>query len=145
MAVFLKNMKYWQVVLQEVFLVPPALLVQSGAPLPQTREDLAQLSGLNLSEVDRLLKKIDSLQEVPVEISSEEIPADAIYVDARHTDHAVNAIPLHQNDFSNLLPRLQQSNVIVVGRDAAHAWSAAMYLRDHGCPRAFSLPVPVRE
>ncbi len=157
MAVFLKNMKYWNVVLQEVFLIPPALLEKQGVRPPSTRDELVTLSGLGSDDVDRVLRKIDALQELPVEISRDQLPPDAILLDVRQRGETVSVTSgsilngprktyvLHEWNFERLLPVLQHSHVVVLGRDPAHAWSAAMYLREHGCPCVFSLLDPALE
>ncbi len=160
MTVFLKNMKYWEVVLREVFLAPPAMLAEARVPMPVTIDDLAKCSGLTPDEVSHHLKKVDSLQASPVEVDLTALDElrnacqasgrNLILLDVRsprefsegHLSGAVSLHELYDNDeldFSKQLSTMADACVITIGRDNGHAWSAAMYLRDHGVVGAHSL------
>ena len=147
-------MKYWEVVLREVFLAPPAMLSEAGIPMPVTIDDLAKCSGLTADEVSHHLKRVDALQASPVEIDLTGLDGlrkechaagqTLILLDVRaprdfSEGHLTGAVSLHDIDFPRMLPTMADACVITIGRDNAHAWSAAMYLRDHGVPAARSL------
>lgn len=154
MTVFLQNMKYWEVVLREVFLAPPAMLAEAGIPIPLTIDDLSKCSGLTPDEVSRHLQRVDALQASPVEVDVTGLDGlrkechaagrSLILLDVRtprefSEGHLTGAVSLHNIDFPRMLPAMSDACVITIGRDNAHAWSAAMYLRDHGVPAARSL------
>ncbi len=147
-------MKYWEVVLREVFLAPPAMLAEAGIPMPLTIDDLAKCSGLTTDEVSRHLQRVDTLQASPVEVDMTDLDGlrkechaagrNLILLDVRtprefSEGHLTGAVSLHNIDFPQILPAMADACVITIGRDNAHAWSTAMYLRDHGVPAARSL------
>jgi hypothetical protein len=154
MTVFLQNMKYWEVVLREVFLAPPAMLAEAGIPMPLTIDDLAKCSGLTTDEVSRHLQRVDTLQASPVDVDMTDLDGlrkechaagrNLILLDVRtprefSEGHLTGAVSLHNIDFPRMLPAMADACVITIGRDNSQAWSAAMYLRDHGVPAARSL------
>lgn len=147
-------MKYWDVVLREVFLVPSAMLLEAKIPMPMTIDDLSKCSGLHPDEVSRQLQKIDALQAAPVEIDFPGVVAlqkecqvagrELVLLDVRGrvefaAGHMTNSISMHEIDFQAWLPSVADACVIVIGRDQQHAWSAAMYLRDHNVQDARAL------
>ena len=165
MTVFLKNMKHWDLVLREIFLVPPAMLADAALPKPESIEDLARLSGLTVIEATDLLLKVDALQAMPVGVDlaglemmrkefhdardsgdARNSGAELLLLDVRSRaeyagGHLPDSISIHDIDFSARLPYLHAVRVVTVGRDDDHAWSAAMYLRDHGVSGARSLEI----
>ena len=147
-------MKYWEVVLREVFLAPPAMLGEAGIPMPLTIDDLANCSGLTPDEVSRHLQRVDALQASPVEVDMTGLDGlrkechatgqSLILLDVRtprefSEGHLPGAVSLHEIDFPRMLTKMADACVITIGRDNGHAWSAAMYLRDHDVPAARSL------
>lgn len=161
MTVFLRNMNHWNVVLREVFLVPPALLTSSGRPLPESVEDLAGLSSLSVDEVRRRLAEVDALQSSPVEVPARELESlraacvssgqEFVLLDVRSRAARSGGSPVsgfaggmqpvcvHDINFAEWLRGAANSCVVTIGRDVDHAWSAAMYLRSHGIPGARAL------
>lgn len=158
-------MNHWELVLTEVFLVPPALLATAGEAMPESVEDLARISGLDAAEVRRRLDTIGALQSPPVEVHPQELAAlrarcaadgqEFILLDVRSRAARANApsarmapllagsISVHDisrdTGFPDWLRAVATSCVVTTGRDAAQAWSAAMYLRSHGLPGARAL------
>ena len=162
MTVFLKNMKHWDIVLREIFLVPPTMLADAALPKPESIEDLARLSGLTVLEATDLLLKVDALQAVPVGVDlaglemmrkefhdardSGDSGAELLLLDVRSRaeyagGHLPDSVSIHDINFSARLPHLHGVKVVTIGRDDDHSWSAAMYLRDHGVSGARSLEI----
>lgn len=152
-------MKYWEVVLREVFLAPPAMLAEAGIPMPLTIDDLAKCAGLTTDEVSRHLQRVDALQASPVEVDMTDLDGlrkechaagrNLILLDVRtprefSEGHLTGSVSLHNIDFPRMLPAMADACVLTIGRDNSHAWSAAMYLRDHGVPAARSL-IPLNQ
>lgn len=133
-------MNHWDVVLREVFLVPPALLADSGIARPGTIDELAALAGIPVADVRRRLAEIDDLQAEPVEVTPDGLAGlrDQCLADGRQFVE-MDAGAFQETDFLAWLAANRDSCVVVRARDMDHAWSAAMYLRSHGVPAARAL------
>ncbi len=161
MTPFLRNMNHWNVVLREVFLVPPALLATAGIRLPETIGELADLAGLSIEDTRKRLAEVDALQSAEVEIMARELETlragcaragqEFILLDVRSRAarsggcpvsglaDGVHPVSVHDIDFAAWLRGAADSCVVTIGRDVDQAWSAAMYLRSHGIPGARAL------
>lgn len=160
MARFNPHMKYWRTLLRDVFLLPEEFLVMLGHDLPRDLDELTRLSGLPMQEVEKKLARMASLMEPPVTISINELPAmeqqyrlaeraflilDVRCSDDFKQDHLSGAVSIHDLDFRTWLEKevnIQSSSqaiVTVIGSNNEQAWSAAMYLRDHGVREAYAV------
>lgn len=160
MLAFESKMKYWRVVLRDIFLIPDAYLEINGIAPPIDIADIVRLSGLTAEAVQDRLSRLQvnldpevCVSEVVMEkyrrlceVSGREFfLLDVRCSDEFSTGSRPGAVSIHKIDFTVWLKRFTDSKnnmpgmVIVLGSDDEQSWSAAMYLRDHGIREAYAL------
>jgi rhodanese-related sulfurtransferase len=138
-----------ELVLDEIFAVPPASLFPSPPP-PTTVEELAARCGRSPDEVMGILRRI-SVMSQKIDIEPEDLAArlaageSLILLDVREpwefeTARLAGSILLATSDFATLLPRLVEAGAVVtVCHHGVRSHSAALWLRERGVPGAVSL------
>lgn len=139
-------------VLDELFSVPPRQLFPE-AVVPATVGDLAAAAGLDVAAVISRIKVILRMstgieiqpQDLLQLLAATEVADQPVLLDVREPweyeiCHLAGSLLLSDQDFPNLLPKLQQAkHVVAICHHGVRSYSAAMYLRQHGVAGATSL------
>jgi rhodanese-related sulfurtransferase len=140
-------------VLDEIFAIPPARFFPE-LPRPKTIGELAAQAKLGLGETIARLERIEAMAH-EIEIDTAGLKAlidagpagggDLILLDVREAwECEICKIPgstrLGDVRMEELMPRLKAAaEVVTICHHGVRSFSAAMYLRQHGVPKARSL------
>jgi hypothetical protein len=131
------NISYLDVVLDEIFLVPGAVV--------RTTEELAEVAGMPVDDVERRLHEIETLASGGVETPVLEAASAAhLWIDPSPSHEAPRLerlpgwaaqciVQIHASGWKVVHERIKAaSQATVVAQTRKQAWSAAMWLRSRG-------------
>ena len=146
------NIPHLELVLDEIFGIPPARLLLEIKP-PTTVLELARATRLAPAEVAMRLERI-RLMSIGIEIACAELQGllngssdheRPILVDVREfwefeQCHLPGSLLLANENFQELLPKLRAAtDVITICHHGMRSYSAAMYLKQQGVEKVRSL------
>ncbi len=152
------DIPYLDLILEEIFLLPGATLrkiLPDCPPTPETVQDLIEQTQFGSEDVLRRLRDIKKLS-CKVEIQSEDLlqisthAETPILLDVRvrsefNKGHLTGALCFAELVFDEFLEDVKKKNktVITVGGSSEKNFSAAMFLKQNGVKKAYSLKAPL--
>jgi hypothetical protein len=146
------SLPYLEVILEEIFLMPPAFLGGERLDEGATIGDLVAYSGIKEDEVKRRLRQLVSWS-AGIMLSVERVkqlhvadPNDVVVLDIRNDISSADrmldcAVPLRAEDFESLFCECKAANktLVILAESSSRAFSAALYCKEQGLDKVFAL------